>query len=164
MEPARTLDEVDWALLEELQRDGRASWAELGRRVNLTAPAVAERVGRLERDGVIRGYRAQVDLARLGRPTIAFLRIRVGGDRRLGRTRALVEQLPQVLECHRVTGEDCYVLKVAVGDTAELETLIDQMLTIGDPISSIVMSSLVTSRTVSRVKTELPAAAARIVD
>jgi Lrp/AsnC family transcriptional regulator, leucine-responsive regulatory protein len=130
----------------ELQRDGRVSWAELGRRVNLTPPAVADRVTRLERDGVITGYRAQIDLARVGRPTLAFVRIRVGGDRRLERTRALAEQLPQVLECHRVTGEDCYVLKVAVAGTTELETLVDQLITIGDPITSIVMSTQVACR------------------
>lgn len=144
LDSVRRLDEVDWSLLAELQRDGRASWTELGRRVHLTPPAVAERVARLERDGFITGYRAQVDLAKIGRPTLAFLRIRVGGDRRLHRIRTLVGQLPQVLECHRVTGEDCYVLKVAVADTAELEHLVDQLLTVGDPISSIVMSSLIT--------------------
>ncbi len=70
--------------------------------------------------------------------TLAFLCIRVGGDRRLERTRALVDQLTQVLERHRVTGKDCYILRVAVADTAELDSLVDQLVTIGDLISSIV--------------------------
>lgn len=125
------------------------SWAELGRRLNLSPPAVADRVGRLERDGVITGYRAQIDLEKVGRPTLTFLRIRVGGDRRPERTRALIEKLPQVLECHRVTGEDCYILKAAVAGTTELETLVDQLSTIGDPVTSIVLSTLITSHSIT---------------
>ena len=77
------------------------------------------------------------------RPTLAFVRIRVGGGRRLQHTRALFEELPPVLECHRVTGEDCYILKVAVADNAELEALVDRLITVGDPITSIVTSTLI---------------------
>lgn len=156
MDSAGRLDAVDWALLGQLQRDGRISWTELGRRVNLTPPAVADRVARLESAGVITGYRADINLSAVGRPTLAYLRIRVGGDNRLERVRALVRHLPQVLECHRITGEDCYIIKAAVADTAELESLVDQLITVGDPITSIVMSSLVTSRTIEA--TDGPAA------
>jgi DNA-binding Lrp family transcriptional regulator len=87
--------------------------------------------------------RSQSKAAKTGRPTLAFVRIRVGGDRRLQHTKALFEALPQVLECHRVTGEDCYILKVAVADNAELEALVDQLFTVGDPITSIVTSTLI---------------------
>ena len=87
--------------------------------------------------------RPESNATETARPTLAFVRIRVGGGRRLQHTRALFEELPPVLECHRVTGEDCYILKVAVADNAELEALVDRLITVGDPITSIVTSTLI---------------------
>lgn len=141
------LDDVDWAILLALQENARLSYTELGRRVGLTAPAVAERVRRLEQNGVITGYRAELNLERVGRPVLALVRVASREDRS-HRLDALVRELPEILECHRVTGSDCYVLKVAVASVRELEYLIDCLSTCGHPTTSVVLSSPVTWRAV----------------
>src|SRR5204862_3584961 len=101
------LDGTDHRLLAELQRDARLSLAELGRRVGLSSPAVAERLGRLERSGVIRGYRAEVDPRALGLSLTAVIRIRPA-PRQLAKVAELARGTPEVVECHRITGEDCF--------------------------------------------------------
>src|SRR5258708_7936156 len=111
------LDDLNWQLLVELQENARVSYSELGRRLGLTSPAVAERMRRLEEGGVIAGYHAQVDLAKLGEPISAFVRLR---DRQHGASTSLVRQIPQVLEAHRVTGEDYLILRVAVRSVEDL--------------------------------------------
>ena len=97
-------DAIDWLLLDELQRDGRLSYNELARRINLSAPAVAERVRRLEQAGVITGYHAHVDPARAGRTVEALVRMACYGPRCLLRHPDVVEQSPEILEMHRLTG------------------------------------------------------------
>src|SRR5438270_985214 len=104
------LDDVDWRLVEALQEDGRMSFAELGRRVSLSPPAVAERVRRLEQAGVITGYRAEIDPRKLGYELTAIIRIRPAASQ-LQRIVELAIEIPQVGECHRITGEDCLYLK-----------------------------------------------------
>jgi Lrp/AsnC family leucine-responsive transcriptional regulator len=148
-DPGRSLDDVDWRILESLQADGRLSFSELGRRVAMSAPAVAERVRRLEDSGVIRGYRADVDLERLGRPVLAVVRIRLGPGSKdtLG---AEVSAVPQVVECLRVTGDDCYVTKVSAGSMAELEVTLDALAQFGSTTTSIVLSAPRRGRVVSR--------------
>src|SRR3954452_6260232 len=106
------LDAVDWRLLEELQRDSRLSHAELGRRVHLTPPAVAARIRRLEDQEVIRGYRLDVGVEALGWNVLAFVRVRSQPTRSRPLTE-MVRASPHVLECHHVTGDDCFVVKVA---------------------------------------------------
>lgn len=152
-----TLDEVDWALLAELQADARLSWTELGRRVGLSPPAVAERVRRLEDAGVIRGYRATVDVAAVGRPLTAFVRARASGERAFAGLTAAMESRPEVLECHRITGDDCYLAKVAVATVAELEDLLEELMHHGPTTTAIVLSSTVTQRPLPR-----PAAGASV--
>ncbi len=115
----RMLDATGWRLLQELQEDARLSFAELGRRVGLSTPAVAERVRNLEAAGLVRGYRAEIDLAKLGLPILAFVRMSVVGDV-LGRITAVAQELPEVLECHRGTGDDSFVMKVAVASVEHL--------------------------------------------
>jgi DNA-binding Lrp family transcriptional regulator len=101
------LDRIDWKIIEELQQDARLSWAELGRRVGLTTPAVAERVHRLEKHGVIRGFHADISLERLGMPIQIFVRLSMAGPESLVRTfQQHVKTWEEVLECHRVTGSD----------------------------------------------------------
>src|SRR3989441_12464147 len=105
------LDAIDRQIIGELSSDGRVSFAELGRRVNLSAPAAAERVQRLERAGVITGYRAELDPRALGYQLTAIVRVKPG-PRQLQRIPELAAAIPEVAECHRITGEDCFFLKV----------------------------------------------------
>src|SRR5712671_342894 len=103
------LDETDRKIIGELTSDGRVSFAELGRRVNLSSPAVAERVQRLERAGVITGYRAELDPRMIGYPLTAIVRVKPAPGQ-LPRIPELAAEIPQVGECHRITGEDCFYL------------------------------------------------------
>jgi Lrp/AsnC family leucine-responsive transcriptional regulator len=138
------LDDLGRRLLSELQANARLSYAELGRRVGLTAPAVAERMRRLEESGVITGYRTEIDPSKLGYPITAFVRVSINGDStRLAR---FARELPEVLECHRVTGADCIVLKVVAASMDHLETMIDRLVPYGQPTTSIVFSSSVVGR------------------
>lgn len=158
MDPERLLDETGWRILRELQENARITFSELGRRVALTAPAVADRVRRLEEAGVIRGYRVEVDREALGLPVLAFIRITATG----AECRALAAEIsgfPEVLECHRVTGEEAFIAKVAVRSVAHLQDLIDRLMPYGETITSIVLSSPVSYRTIDRESANGEAAA-----
>jgi Lrp/AsnC family leucine-responsive transcriptional regulator len=139
------LDAVNRAILEELQRDARLSMAELGRRINLSPPAVAERVQRLERDGVIRGYHADVDPVKLGYSIAAVVRV-APATRQLDRIREIARDTPEVVECHRITGEDCFFLKLHLRSIDELEAVLDRFTPYGRTTTSIVHSSPVDRR------------------
>jgi len=128
-----------------LARDGRVTVAELGRRVNLSPPAVGERVRRLEQSGVITGYRAHLDLRLLGYPLIAIVRVKPAPGR-LATVAGLAQEIPEVVECHRITGEDCFFLKVALRSIDELGTLLDRFLDYGETTTSIVNASPVPPR------------------
>ncbi len=145
-ESTKLLDATGWRLLRELQQDGRVSFAELARRVGLSTPAVAERVRNLEAAGIVRGYRAEIDLAKVGLPILAVVRMSVMGDV-LSRITAMARELPEVLECHRATGVDSFIMKVAVASVEHLEKLIDRLTPSGTTSTSIVLSSPVTGRT-----------------
>lgn len=119
--------------------------SELARRVGMSAPAVTERVQRLERSGVIVGYRLEVDPAALGLPVTAFARIRPAPGQ-LPRVAELATRLPQVSECHRITGEDCFIVKVHAGAVDQLEAVLDQFLLYGTTTTSIVVSTPVRPR------------------
>ena len=139
------MDATDHRIIEELQADGRLAMAELGRRVKLSAPAVAERVQRLERDGVITGYHAAVDPRRIGYPLAAIVRI-APATRQLEKIRELVRESPEVVECHRITGEDCFFLKLHVRSMDDLEPLLDRFTPYGRTTTSLIHSSPVTER------------------
>ena len=117
----------------------------LARSVKMSAPAVTERVQRLERAGVITAYRLEVDPAALGLPVTAFARIRPAAGQ-LSKVAELARSLPQVTECHRITGEDCFLIKVHAPAVQELETLLDQFLIYGQTVTSIVVSTPVPPR------------------
>lgn len=134
------MDDMDWALLAELQADARLSFSELSRRVHLSPPAVAERVRRLEQAGVIRGYHAHVDLTRAGRPTVALIQMSCYGPRCVLRD-PTVPQWPEVLEIHRITGDACSVLKVATASMDAFEQIIDRLAPYGRPSSTMVLST-----------------------
>ena len=142
------LDRIAWKIIEELQQDGRLSWAELGRRVGLTTPAVAERVYRLEKLGVIRGFHADINLERLGMPILIFVRISIGGPESLVRTfQSQVKNWQEVLECHRVTGSDSFIVKARVVSVEHLERFLDKMGHFGTTSTATVLSSPVLQRT-----------------
>jgi Lrp/AsnC family leucine-responsive transcriptional regulator len=134
------IDQIDEKIVGELLEDGRLPIAELGRRVNLSSPAVAERVKRLERTGVITGYRAQVDPRALGYELLAIVRVKPAA-RQLPKIPELAAEIPQVVECHRITGEDCFYLKVYLRSIDELSGLLDQFLVYGETTTSIVNST-----------------------
>jgi Lrp/AsnC family leucine-responsive transcriptional regulator len=139
------LDDTNRELLLELQRDARLSLAELGRRVGLSPPAVAERLQRLERDGVIRGYRAEIDPGALGYGLSAIIRVRPM-PRQLQRIADLAREIPEVVECHRITGEDCYLIKAHIASMGHLEKILDALAPFGQTTTSIIQSSPVEGR------------------
>jgi Lrp/AsnC family leucine-responsive transcriptional regulator len=119
--------------------------AELGRRINLSAPAAAERVQRLERAGVIRAYRAEVDPKALGYPIAVLVRIRPT-TRQLQRIPELARTIPEVVECHRITGEDCFFLKLHLRSMDDLEEILDRFIVYGQTTTSILHSSPIEPR------------------
>jgi Lrp/AsnC family leucine-responsive transcriptional regulator len=139
------LDDVNVRLLEELQADARTSLAELGRRVGLSSPAVAERLRRLESEGVITGYRAEIDPRRLGYGLGVVIRIRPA-PRQLADVARLARETPEVVECHRVTGDDCYVMTAWVRDVEHLEAIVDAFAAYGQTTTSIMQSAPVPRR------------------
>jgi len=143
------LDDIDWTILQELQENARITFAELGRRVGLSTPATAERVHRLEDAGVIVGYRAQVNPSAVGFPVQAFIRVSVAGDK-LTKFATLAQRCPEVLECHRVTGSESFIIKVAVSDIQHLEVVIDSLMPYVATTTSMVLSSAVTWGSVRR--------------
>ncbi len=134
------LDTLDRKILGELQVNARLSFAELGRRVSLSTPAIAERVRRLEDSGVITRYVALVDPAKVGLPVRAFIKITVPGDR-LPHFNTLAQRVPEVRECHRVTGAESYILQVAVRDLPHLEAVIDSLTPYVATNTSMVLAS-----------------------
>ena len=142
---AKLLDPVNLRVLDELVSDGRIAMAELGRRVGLSAPAVAERVQRLERAGVIAGYRAELDPRALGFSVSAIVRIRPAPGQ-LRRIPEVARETPEVAECHRITGDDCYLLRLHLRSIDDLEDVLDRFTPFGLTTTSIVHSTPVPRR------------------
>jgi Lrp/AsnC family transcriptional regulator, leucine-responsive regulatory protein len=141
----RGLDTTDINLLQELEIDARLSLAELGRRVGLSPPAVADRLERLEESGVISAYRAEIDPRALGYELAVVLRIRPA-PRELKKVAELAQRTPEIVECHRITGDDCYLMKAHVRDVEHMEEVIDRFAIYGQTTTSIVQSSPVPRR------------------
>jgi Lrp/AsnC family leucine-responsive transcriptional regulator len=139
------LDETNRRLLHELQLNARLTIAELGRRIGLSSPAVAERLSRLEQAGAITGYHAAVDPRALGYHLTAVVRVRPAPGQ-LQNVAELARQTPEVTECHRITGEDCYIMRAHVRDVTHLEEVIDHFVVLGQTTTSIVQSSPVPGR------------------
>ena len=146
------LDATNIELLRELEADARLSLAELGRRVGLSSPAVADRLERLEEAGVIRGYRAEIDPRALGYELAVVLRIRPA-PRELKKVAELAQRTPEVVECHRITGDDCYLMKAHVRDVEHMEEVIDRFAIYGQTTTSIVQSSPVPRRSLPLERT-----------
>jgi Lrp/AsnC family leucine-responsive transcriptional regulator len=137
------IDDIARKLLEELQKDARVSYAELGRRVGLSPSATAERLRHLEEVGVIRGYRVDIDPSSLGLTVIAIIRMVCDGEQ-YRRFVTFLETCEEVRECHHVTGSDALMIKVMVGTIEELEQLVMKFLRYGVPTTSVVLSSPLT--------------------
>ncbi|MDP9342892.1 MAG: Lrp/AsnC family transcriptional regulator [Actinomycetota bacterium] len=148
--PFEGLDDTAWRILHELQENARISYSELGRRVGLTPPAAAERVRRMEETGLITGYRVDLDLEKVGLPLTALVRVTHRGVNclELGR---IVAEYPEVLECHRITGAESYIMKVALRSVEHLQEFIDRLMEFGETVTSIVLSSPVTHRVIDPV-------------
>ena len=145
MSPNGLLDRLNVRLLAELRRDPRLTMAELGRRVGMSSPAVTERVRRLEEAGVIAGYRLEINPAALGLPIAAYIRVRPSPGQ-LGRVAELAQRTPEVVECHRITGEDCFILKVHIPAVDQLDRILDRFLLYGATTTSLIQSSPVPLR------------------
>jgi Lrp/AsnC family leucine-responsive transcriptional regulator len=139
------LDSVNRRILEELQTDGRMGMAELGRRIGMSPPAVAERVQRLERAGVIAGYHAEIDPVGVGFPVAAIVRIRPSPGQ-LARIPDIARETPEVVECYRITGEDCFLMKLHLRAIDELEEVLDRFTPYGLTTTSIIHSAPVPRR------------------
>jgi Lrp/AsnC family leucine-responsive transcriptional regulator len=141
------LDDLDRRIVTELLSEGRLSMAELGRRVSLSPPAVSDRVQRLERVGVITGYHASVDPRALGYPVAAVVRVAPASGQ-LGAVREVARSSPEVVECHRITGEDCFLLKLHLRSLDDLEGVLDRFTPYGRTTTSLIHSSPVAGRPV----------------
>ena len=139
------LDKVNLELLRELLLDPRLSTAKLARRLGMSAPAVSERVLRLREAGVIAGWRLDLDPVALGFPVTAYVRIRPAPGQ-LSRMAELAQRTPEVVECHRITGEDCFLVKLHVAQVNGIEAILDRFLAFGQTTTSIVQSSPVPLR------------------
>ncbi|WP_329023093.1 MULTISPECIES: Lrp/AsnC family transcriptional regulator [unclassified Streptomyces] len=142
-------DATDWRILDVLQREGRASFAELARAVAMSPSAVTERVRRLEEAGIISGYAAVVDPERLGLPILAFVRLRYPNGN-YKPFHDLLDTTPEIVEAHHVTGDDCFVLKVTARSMSHLETVSGKIGALGSVTTSVVYSSPLPGRPVSR--------------
>lgn len=132
-------------ILKLLSDDARMGISELARRIGMSAPAVRERVQRLEEAGVIKGYRLEIDNRALGYAISAFVRIRPTPGM-LPRIIALAQRLPQVTECYRITGEDCFILKIHLDSLDNLDRILDQFLAFGQTTTSLIQSVPVSPR------------------
>jgi Lrp/AsnC family leucine-responsive transcriptional regulator len=141
------IDEIDRKILTELQVNARVSFAELGRRVGLTTPAIIERVRKLEDAGIITGYRADIDTSKVGLPITAFVRMSITGVDYSHIIR-VVEESNEVLECHRGTGGDSFIMKVALRSVGHLQQVIDRLTPYGITTTTIVLSSPVERRVI----------------
>ena len=139
------MDKYDRMLLSALLENGRASYADLARKVNLSAPAVAERVAKLEAAGVITGYQANIDLSKIGLPIQCMIELRLGSH---GNQHAYEElyKFPELIQCHRVTGDPCVIMRAAVDSMEHLEQLLDRVARFGFSKTSIVLSTPVDRR------------------
>ena len=141
------LDAIAWKILEALQHNARISFAELGRKIGLSTPAVAERVHRLEEAGVISGYHASLDSTKLGVPIRVMVRLTIpGGEQQISRTVTALKELSEISRCHRITGSESFIIEADVVSIRHLEALIDRLSALGATSTSTVLSSPVERR------------------
>ena len=147
------IDKINWSIISSLQENARASYADIGREVGLSAPAVAERMQKLEEAGIIRGYHIDLDYEKAGYALKAFITFTAHSGKLLPFLK-YIEKMDEVLECHRVTGNYCIFLKVMVRDSLQLEQMLTRFMEYGDTTTSIILSSPVTHRIFSKPEAE----------
>ena len=150
LDSTKLLDETGWRLLAELQENGRLSYKELGQRVGLSLPSVAERVRKMEEAGIITGYHAEVNLTRVGFPVVSIIRLGSFVGESCSRVAEKASAVPEVLECYKVTGDDCVVVKVVAGSMPHLEQVIEQLSRFSVASTAIVFSRPMKNRVVTR--------------
>ncbi len=151
LEIEKLLDDTGWQLLHALQQNARLSYSELGQRVGLSSPAVAERIRRMEDAGIISGYHVELNRSKLGYPITAIIRMSTSPGDQCSRFATFVQEIPEVLECYRVTGSDSLIMKVMASSVEHLESLIDRLSAHGQLTTSMVLSAPVTRRVVKPV-------------
>ena len=151
----KLLDPIGWRILTELQENARIQLAELGRRVGLSNPAAIERVRKMEEAGIISGYRVEIDYAKVGLPVCAFIRLRVVGNL-IPRVIDVARKMSEVYECHRIAGEDTFLLKVYVPTSEALEKTVDALTPYVATITTLVFSSPVKRRAIEPPAEEQP--------
>ena len=149
LEIEKLLDDTGWQILQALQENARLSYSELGQRVGLSSPAVAERVRRMEDAEIISGYHAEINRGKVGFPITAVIRMSTSPGERCTRFAAFAQEIPEVLECYRVTGSDSLIMKVMASSVEELEALIDRLAVHGQLNTSIILSTPVTRRVIA---------------
>ncbi len=149
LEIEKLLDDTGWHLLHALQQNARLSYSELGLRVGLSSPAVAERIRRMEDAGIISGYHAEIDRAKVGFPITAIIRMSASAGGSCTRLTAFALEIPEVLECNRVTGSDALIMKVMASSVEHLEAIIDRLSAHGQLTTSIVLSAPVTRKIIT---------------
>ena len=147
----KLMDETSWAILEALQKNGRLSYSDLGKKVGLSTPAVSERVRKLEEAGIITGYRAVIDLNKLGREITAFVSIRSTPDKNK-KLIQFIQRSPVVAEGHYITGQASYILKINVASIKEMERFIGEVSHYGATNTSVVMSTHVENKLIKSKK------------
>ena len=145
----KLLDDVGWHLLGLLQEHARLSFKELGQRVGLAPSSVAERIHRMEEAEILLGYHAEINLEKVGLPVMAFIRMNTAGQNS-ARIALLLRDMPEILECYRLTGSEAFIMKVCVSSVKQLEMLIDQLSQYGQPTTSLVLSIPLTRRIIER--------------
>ncbi|HSJ11717.1 MAG TPA: Lrp/AsnC family transcriptional regulator [Gillisia sp.] len=136
------LDSLNWKILQALQQNARMSFSEIGRKVGLTSPAVAERVKKMEDKGIIKGYKVQVSYNKTGHQLKAIITLKVF----MGRLKPFLEKVGEfreVINCYRITGNENIILEVVLYDQAHLEVFIDKLITYGETRTHIVLSNVV---------------------
>ena len=152
MESNVKLDKIDWKILKELENDARVSYAELARRVNLSAPAVTERVQKLEDAKVICGYKTIINPASLGLSIMAIIQMSLPSTQ-WTKLMEVIESIPEIVECHRATGDVDLFMKVRVNSMDAIERIIDQLVAYGEPNTSLILSTPIEERSIGYIET-----------
>lgn len=134
------MDKLNWSILAMLQENARFSYVEIGKEIGLSAPAVAERIQKMEEKGLIEAYLTKINLKAVGLPLTAFVSLKIFAGK-LEEFLKLVPTLPEIFECHRVTGNECLIMKAALTSPIHLEALINKLMEFGDPTTSTILSS-----------------------